>query len=133
MGAGNNLMWNVNQLTLRRRAIRPEAEILYAAYYGYGNEPFLSCCREVEDAIEARRKRIPRDPPKFPLTTVSRAGPAGRYRLVDNHGTWGQQLSFAHPVAACLFIRAFRASGQADITTIRRDPLAQEREAIESQ
>ena len=67
MNAGTTGPWKINPLARRRRALRPEMEILYAAYYGYGNgsgnELFLGCCREVEEAIRARRRRTARGSP----------------------------------------------------------------------
>jgi len=95
----------------RPRARDPRAEPLLDAYLRYGNKLFLGCFREVEMAIRARGKRIPHDSPQVPRATIRRLLGSGRYRLVDDHGEWRQELHFTHPVAAWSFNRTLRAGG----------------------
>jgi hypothetical protein len=121
MNADTTARGRITPLVHRRRSMRPEMDILYAAYHGYDNGPFLGCFREVEQAIRARRKRIPKEPPVFPRATIRRLGSAGPYRLVDDHGTCRYQLLFVHPVAAYLFIRTLRAGGAGERSTSRGD------------
>lgn len=79
-------------------------------YFEEKTHAFLSCCREVERAMLARRKRIPPEAPRFPVATIRPLGRAGPYLLVDDHGNWRQELRFSDPVAALLFIQTLRVS-----------------------
>jgi hypothetical protein len=95
------------------RALRGEAGTLVPGFFDNNNRAFLGCCQEVERAVLARCKQIPRAPPKLPLATIRALGRTGPYQLIDDHGTWRQELCFADPLAAQLFILTLRGSGPA--------------------
>jgi hypothetical protein len=90
--------------------VLPRWALVLAASFSNKNQAFLSCCRDVERAIQARRKQIPRELSRLPLATIRPVGRAGPYRLVDDHGGWRQELCFINPLAAELFIQTLRAS-----------------------
>lgn len=109
----------VDRLTNGRKALRHAFRIGLLGYFDEQNRAFLGCCREVERAMLARGQQAPQEAPQYPLATIRAAGRAGPYRLVDDHGSWRQELCFANPQAALLFIQVFRAGGSRGSATNR--------------